>query len=360
MKFFKRAFLFIIAILTILLTTAGTDEKPAYWIVYVVADYDNLDFHIHRMAPDGSQDQFLTDVAASTSRPQWSPDGEWIAFVGYDSANALAIYKMRPDGTELQQLTTQLGTTQYTERTAYLEWSPDSQWIVFGAKKPQQVAYDNFIINLEGEEESALPHASYYPITWSPDSQHLLLVIPDSPSSGIAQLSPLETTYEHLPTPDLFPSDPQYSPDGEWIAFVGLADGNRNLYRMRSDGSDLQTLTSTMTNVWSFEWSPDSQRIAFTNDPRDGLLELYVLHPASSARQLIHEERAFFDPEWTPDGEWIIFDNLVFLDDTFSEFEANINRIRPDGSDLTAITSDSTIQEHSSPSPILEPIPSDD
>lgn len=360
MKLFKRAFFLIIAIFAVLLTTAEAGEPPPYWIVYQVSDFDNLDFHIHRMAPDGSQDQFLTDVAASNSFPTWSPDGEWIAFMGYDAENGLAVYKMRPDGSDLQQLTTQFGTTRYTEWTVYLEWSPDSQWIVFGARQSQQLVYDNFIINLEDVEEVALLHASYHPMAWSPDSQYLIFVIADTPSNDIVRLPLLDTSYERLSTPDIFPRDPQYAPDGEWIAFVALADGNRNLYRMRSDGSDLQQLTTTMTDVLSFEWSPNSQWITFENDPKDGLLELYVSRADGSEQRLIHEAEAFFDPIWSTDGEWIFFDVLMSPDDTISNADLDIYRIRPDGSDLSAITSGSPDQSYADFSPILEQPSSED
>jgi Tol biopolymer transport system component len=38
------------------------------------------------------------------SSPEWSPDGEWIAFT--DGENEADLWVVRPDGTGLRQLTT--------------------------------------------------------------------------------------------------------------------------------------------------------------------------------------------------------------------------------------------------------------
>lgn len=58
----------------------------------------------------------------------WSPRGDRIAFSGFETGN-FEIYTIRPDGTELQQLTHSGGND------AHPQWSPDGQWIAFDSSR---------------------------------------------------------------------------------------------------------------------------------------------------------------------------------------------------------------------------------
>ena len=57
--------------------------------------------------------------------------------------------------------------------------------------------------------------------------------------------------------------DPQWSPDGEWIAFVSSRGGKKNLWLIRPDGGEAVQLTDGKTDVTSFRWSPDGRSLAF-------------------------------------------------------------------------------------------------
>ncbi len=58
-------------------------------------------------------------------------------------------------------------------------------------------------------------------------------------------------------------SNPQWSPDGRWIAFTSARSGKNNLYRIRAIGGEAERLTDVKTGVGNFKWSPDGKRIAF-------------------------------------------------------------------------------------------------
>ncbi len=63
-------------------------------------------------------------------------------------------------------------------------------------------------------------------------------------------------------------TNPQWSPDGKWIAFTSSRSGKNNIWLIRPDGGEAQQLTDVQTGVESFAWSPDCQRIAFVmSDP---------------------------------------------------------------------------------------------
>jgi dipeptidyl aminopeptidase/acylaminoacyl peptidase len=58
--------------------------------------------------------------------------------------------------------------------------------------------------------------------------------------------------------------NPQWSPDGEWIAFTSGRSGKSNVWLIRVCGGEARQLTDVQTGVSSFKWSPDGKRIAFT------------------------------------------------------------------------------------------------
>src|SRR5262245_14246219 len=59
-------------------------------------------------------------------------------------------------------------------------------------------------------------------------------------------------------------TNPNWSPDGQWIAFTSSRSGKNNLYLMRSTGGEAEMITDVKSGVGGFAWSPDGKWIAFT------------------------------------------------------------------------------------------------
>ncbi len=72
------------------------------------------------------------------------------------------------------------------------------------------------------------------------------------------------TPFQLTNNPDKSSSNPRWSPDGNWIAYLSDRGSKTQIQIMRTNGGEPFELTNTKDGVSNFRWSPDGSQIAFT------------------------------------------------------------------------------------------------
>jgi Tol biopolymer transport system component len=119
-----------------------------------------------------------------------------------------------------------------------------------------------------------------------------------------------------------FAETPDWSPDGSSLIYshapqqctTGAEDDCANdrrysLWRMDADGGNQQRITGADTLAWEPRFSPDGRAVVFqTFDFADETLRIGIRDlDTGRERFLIPTSHAPEHPDWSPDGQWIIY-----------------------------------------------------
>jgi TolB protein len=119
---------------------------------------------------------------------------------------------------------------------------------------------------------------------------------------------------------------PDWSPDGQRIAFSSDRDGDSEVYVMDKDGSSVEQITNNTGYDGRPRWSPDGTKLAFETD-RDGSdWDIYIMDvDGSNPKPVTNNSTNEFSQSWSPDGHWLTYaslnegDNEIFIIDINGE-----------------------------------------
>ena len=184
----------------------------------------------------------------------WSPDGKWIAFLS-DKTGEFEIYIIKPDGTEMTQLTNDAKSYRYN-----LKWSPDSKKILTSDKSMRL-----YYVDIDSKKVTDVAKSDYWEITdynWSPDNKWIAYMNAfDKNNFGVIYLYSLANEKSYQVSDEFFNSgEPVFSKDGKYLFFTSNRDfkptlGNFELSYTYNDMTEIfaVTLQDTLQSPFKFE-----------------------------------------------------------------------------------------------------------
>jgi TolB protein len=243
--------------------------------------FNGQSFDIHLGNADGSGNRFLLSNA---SQPQFSPDGQRIAYHSWE-ANKRGLITVNVAGGGEHIIAGNLEDQLPT-------WTSDGANIVFLTRRSGNRASELLAGPQDGSRKPEFIGNAEYP-TGAPGN---MLAFKGWESTGVGlRLGGLDLSGATVLSDNETDTAPAVSPDGKQIAFMSRRDGNWNIYIVRSDGKGFKQLTTDKAEDGLPTWSPDGKVIAFASN-RGGPWAVWAITPdGSGARQL-------FTMEGSPDG----------------------------------------------------------
>ena len=311
------------------------------WILYTVSQLDSVldrsesDLYLARW--DGTKTLRLTYSPESEGSPRFSPDGKYVSYTTSrgitPSSRGAQVFLLDRSGGEAQKLTDVNGGV-----SGY-EWSPDSKRLVLSVQDPDPDANRPPAADTTRQRPASPIVVDRYHFKEDGEGylgnrrRHLFLF--DVETKKIDQLT----------TGKFSETNPSWSPDGQWVAFVSERgadpdkenDSNIYIVEARVTAQPKQLTNYAGPDGGRPVWSPDGKSIAYLqgSEPKlyaYSLNKLAVVSIDGGEPRVITQslDRAVGQPVWTADGSAL----MVQVEDDRAN---HLARVRPADGTLTRL-----------------------
>ena len=279
---------------------------------------------------DNGEIKQLTNNKAKVFTPEWSPDGNYIAFDsnvrGAENFDLFLIDLTDPQKPKQIDLTGPPDGPGI--KLSGPRWAPagNPRILVFSTGLPDPNGWDIGMLTLDAKGKADalinISNAEGEGITadlegsWSPDGTKIVfeserskindraqfdIFIADAEKRGAGKNQINLTDHE---APD---QRARWSPDGTAVVFESKRDGNWEIYTVGIDGENLTRITENDKTDRRAEWSPGG--IVFESN-RDGNYEIYRSDPDGNNQvNLSNDPKSDSKPIWSPKGTRILFES---------------------------------------------------
>ena len=248
----------------------------------------------------------------SSSNPEWSPDGQWIAYDGR-LGDQSGLIVARADGSNPKWLSPLEWTNCPLPSTGKsIAWSPDGKRIAF-------------VTSVPGPETQA---ATGDPVVitrylYKPDDSEGFSRFNDNRRTHIFVVDVANGQIKQLTNGDHYEHSLDWSPNGDEILFISNREPNEDqffnydIFTLKVSDGAIKRLTATESAEYRPRWSPDGKTIAFQATKR-GLTDLettmedthvWLMNPDGSNRREISGmiDNRQGAAAWMPDGSALCF-----------------------------------------------------
>lgn len=242
----------------------------------------------------------------STSSTHHSVDGgPWLAFQALYDTTDLGL--VRPDGSDSHRIPGGPGNRWHPD------WSPDGAAIAYDHDAPSGVD-EIWMLRIDGSEERAVTRCvdeciGHQGAAWSPDGKTIGFDGADGPSDEF--------------------------PDG--LCYVGLADvaTGETTRILEFPGCQSDEFEGLQEAIF-MRFSPDASQMVLQGMGPDDQTAIFIASTTGENLRQLTEWGLGARPDWSADGEWIVFQSLQ--PEEHPTDAISLYRIRPDGTDLQQLT----------------------
>ena len=232
-------------------------------IYFVHRDSISSPKEIWAMDYDGGNQHAITHFNSFSIEPSVSSDGAKIAFTSFAKGTpAVYVFQVEPTVRDLHFY------NQKASVNSQPSFTPDNNQVVYSSSAGGRCCRI-FIANIDG--------TGFRPITNS----------------------------------SFIDAEPKVNPKtGAEIVFTSGRSGPQQIYRMSSDGGDIERLTDGTGEAGNPAWAPSGQMIAYswTRGYAAGKFNVFLMDVSSRRyTQLTHDEGRNENPVWAPDGAHLAF-----------------------------------------------------
>jgi TolB protein len=223
---------------------------------------DLLGSHLETLDVVSGQRRIIHSAALPFEAPNWTPDGKALI---YNSAGRL--YRF-----DLASRTPQLINTGFATRNNndhVLSFDGTMLGISHHSEEDQGNAIVYTLPSGGGTPRRVTAQGPSYLHGWSPDGKFLVYTGMRDGEADIYRTPVSGGVETRLTTAPGLDDGSEYTPDGRYIYFNSVRSGSMQIWRMLPDGSSQEQVTDDEYNNWFPHISPDGQQIVFLSYGQD-------------------------------------------------------------------------------------------
>jgi len=307
------------------------ESEQALWVVPVdggsALRVANILAHDATWMPDGNgilyaagNELFLTHLKDGSSSSiaslpgrafwlRWSPDGRLLRFTIIDPlGHTMSLWEL-PSGSHSPRPI--LGGWSNPATECCGTWTADGKFFVFQSARDG----NDDLWQLHGKDTSGATRVTNGPLRYEAPivarTGHRIYFVGLDTQSELLRYS--ADRKEFVPENDFLSPAARvnYSRDRQWVSWT---DAQGRLWRARIDGKEKLQLTPDSMQVFLAHWSPDGKQLALmAREPGKAWQVYSISNEGGSPQPLITENRNAGDPDWSADGQSLVFGRVPDL-----------------------------------------------
>jgi len=258
------------------------------------------------------KDGTSSSIAAVPGRAfwlRWSPDGRLLRFTIIDPlAHTMSLWEL-PAGTHTPHSILSGWSNPPSECCG--TWTPDGKYFLFQSARDG----NDDLWQLRGKDTSSATRITNGPLRYEAPiaarTGHRIFFLGLDTKSELLRYAADKREFFPVNTFLSQANRVSFSRDKQWVAWT---DAQGRLWRARVNGDEELQLTPDSMQVFLAHWSPDGHQLAIMAREPGQAWQLYSVPADGGSPQPLHpENRNAGDPDWSADGQSLVFGRVPDL-----------------------------------------------